>query len=144
MINVNTIAQSLVDRIKTVAAYEGKVGFMIGGSATNDRFSRDLPPPSAWVVYVGDQLDEEPDMYSCQQKIRLNFDVRIVVGITSEDDIINVQLPLLHETVEAVLGQEPIPGGHWSYDGQGLITMDSRLVWSQRYSITTMLGGPIA
>lgn len=139
MTEIATIAQSLVDRIKTVPEFENKVGFMIGGTQ-NDKFNRDLQAPSAWVVYVGDQIEEEPDMYSCKEKIRLLFDVRIVVAKISEEDIITEQLPLLHETVEAVLGQEPVPGGHWSYDGQGLITMESRLVWNQRYSITTILG----
>lgn len=140
MIEIASIAQSLVDRIKTVPAYEGKVGFMIGGNPANDRFTRDLPPPSVFVVFVGENLEEEAGLYSCRQKVRLNFDVRIVVGVDSESDLINVQLPLLHETVEAVLGQEPVPGGHWSYDGSQLVAMDSRWVWNQRYSITTMLG----
>lgn len=139
MINIGTITQSLIDEIKTVTEYNNQVGLMVGGTEF-DRFNRDLPPPSAWVVYVGDALVEDSDLYSCTQQIRLLFDVRIITDKTSEADIIAEQLPLLHETVEAVLGKEPIPGSNWSYDGQRLINIEGRMVWNQQYSILTVLG----
>lgn len=133
--SIELIAQDLVDRLKTVPSFGNRVGLAIGGKDI-DPFNRDLPRPAAWAVYVGDDNESEATMNPCSSLIRLNFIVKVLVDYGTEADLITTQLPLLHTTVQAIQGGEPVPGMKWVYEGQGLESLEpERSIWNQQYSI---------
>lgn len=137
--NISVITQDLVDRIKTVPEFGGRVGLTVGGKEI-DPFNRDLPRPACWALYVGDDNDVDTPMNPCASLLSLNFVVKILVDYDNEENLITTHLPLLHSVVAAIQGGEPVKGMKWIYQGQGLESLDpDRMVWSQNYTILTSL-----
>jgi len=137
--SIALISQDIVDRLKTVSEFNNRVGLAVGGKDI-DPFNRDLQRPAAWAVYVGDDNESETTMNPCSSLIRLNFIVKILVDYGTEAALISTHLPLLHTTVSAIQGGEPIKGSKWVYEGQGLEAIEpERTIWAQQYSILTGL-----
>lgn len=135
--NITTIAQDLIDRIKTVPSYSNRVGMVVGGKDI-DPINRDVIRPAAWAVYVGDDVDTQNPLNPCASTTNMNFVVKILIDYDNETNLINTHLPLLHETASAVHGNSPIVGSKWVYLGQGLESLDpDRMVWVQNYTIVT-------
>lgn len=145
---IDDITDSLVSRIKTIDDFKDsndipQVGLMVGGTEA-DRFVRQLTPPFAWIIYTGDNVIEPAiqDPYNCISQVLPIYDVRIVTKKEDENKIITEELTLLHRVVEAVMGQEAVPGSNWQYLGQRLLNMEGRFVWNQQYTVLTTLGNP--
>lgn len=137
--NIETISQDLVTRLKTVSAYNNRVGLTVGGKEI-DPFNRDLPRPAAWALYVGDDNNVSSPMNPCASLVQMNFVVKILVDYDNESNLTSIHLPLLHATAAAIHGGEPVKGMKWVYEGQGLESLDpDRMVWAQNYTILTGL-----
>lgn len=135
--SIDTITQHLVDTVKAVPSFGGRVGLAVGGQEI-DPINRELQRPAAWVIYVGDDFVEGNEMNPCQTLIRMNFIVKVLVDYDNEASLISTHLPLLHEVVQAVQGGSPVPGMKWLYESQGLEALEpERMVWNQQYSIRT-------
>lgn len=133
--SIATITQHLVDQIKTITTFTGRVGVRVGGGSY-DPINRDLPRPAAWVVYTGDTIVDGNELNPCPQVIKLNYSVMILVDY--DVDLILTHLPLIHEVVSVVNGSEAIPGSKWFYEGQTLDELEGgRMVWQQNYSVRT-------
>ena len=134
--NITTIAQHLVDTVGAVSAFGGRVGLAVGGQEI-DPINRELTRPAAWVIYIGDDFVSGSQINPCSTVVKLNFIVKILVDYDNESNLISTHLPLLHDVVQAVQGEEPVTGMKWLYEGQGLEALDSdRMVWNQQFSIT--------
>lgn len=133
--SISVITQDIVDRVKAIPEFGGRVGLAVGGQEI-DPINVELHRPAVWVIYVGDDIISDNEINSCFEIIKLNFVVKILVDYDNETNLIGTHLPLLHKVVGAVKGNEPIYGSNWIYDGQGLEALEpSRMVWAQSYSI---------
>jgi len=132
--SIGIIAQDLVDRVKAITEFSGRVGLAVGGQE-HDPINRELTRPAAWVIYVGDDL-EDAAMNPCVEFIKVNFIVKVLVDYDDEATLVSTHFPLLHNVVREVRGNEPVPGSPWLYEGQVLEALDSdRMVWAQNYSV---------
>lgn len=135
--SIQVAVQDLVDRIKAVSSFGGRVGLAVGGQEI-DPINRDLTRPASWVVYVGDAVISASDMNPHVELIKADFVVKILIDYDNEANLISTHLPLLHEVVKAIRGNNPtaLPGSKWLYEGMGLESLEpSRMVWVQNYSI---------
>lgn len=137
--NIGVIAQDIVTRINTVPALQSRVGLAVGGTE-NDPVNRELPHPGVWILYVGDSLIANPEMNACNELIKLNFVVKVITDYDDQSGLINTQLPLLHDIVQVVRGQEAVAGSKWLYEGQQMEQLTpERMVWAQNYSILVVI-----
>ena len=135
--SIQLATQDLVDRVKAVSSLGGRVGLAVGGQEI-DPINRDLALPGAWVVYVGDTLVDASEMNPHFEFIKADFVVKVLVDYDNEANLISTHLPLLHEVVQSIRGNNPtlLPGSKWLYEGMGLESLEpSRMVWVQNYSI---------
>lgn len=133
-IGIRAVTEHLVTQIKAIAAFSNRVGLTVGGKDI-DPINRELPHPSAWIVYIGDEVVSSTPMNPCSTLIKLNFVVKVVVDYGTEANLTTTQFPLLHNVVSSVQGKEPVSGSKWLYDGQVLESLEpNRMVWAQSYS----------
>jgi len=134
-IYIDTISRDLLTRVKTVSAFTNRVGFTVGNQE-GDPYNLELPKPFSWIVYLGDDLVNAPNK-PCSEQIKLNYIVKIAVEYgRNESDLLDTTFPILHETVQAIRGGEPVLGSYWLYEGQVIEEFTDRLVFAQSYSIT--------
>lgn len=133
--SIQVISEDIVARLRAIPELQ-TVGFTVG-SQDHDPYNREIPHPSAWVLYVGDDLvDEGSDLNHCNIFIKHNFVVKILDDWdTNETALLTTRLPLTHTVAKAINGQTAITGSNWLYEGQGLEELDGRMVWAQSYSI---------
>ena len=132
--DIGLITQDLVDRVKSVASFTGRVGLALGGQE-HDPMNRELTQPFAWVVFIGDDV-VDTTFNACLETIKLNFVVKVVIDYDTEQSLVTTHFPLLYEVVTTVKGNEPANvGKNWLYEGQTMEALDAdRMVWAQRYS----------
>lgn len=135
--SIQHFSQDIVAKVNSVAEFDGRVGLAVGGKQ-HDPTNQQITMPAAWVIYTGDDLIAGSQMNPQVQNYTCNFVVKILVNYADETSLSTVELPLLHKVAKVVQGSEPTnyPGFVWSYDGQGLESLDpDRMVWQQQYSI---------
>ena len=137
--SIEVIAADIVARLRAITELK-TVGFTVG-SQEMDPYNRDIPHPSAWVIYTGDDLvDEGGDLNHCSIFIKYNFVVKVIDDWdTDENALLTQRLPLLHTIATAINGNTAMTGSNWLYEGQGLEELDGRMVWAQSYSIKVSL-----
>jgi hypothetical protein len=141
------IAEDLVERVTSVAGFEGRAGLAIGGRGADPAMTK-IPLPAAWIMFGKDQVDESP--YGSSQSggcgglipngenIQLVFSVVIYVPYLSQDDLLTAQFPLLESVIKAVRGDglAAPSGNRWRYIGQKLaMVYPDRLAYEQHYTI---------
>lgn len=134
---IGELAQNLINSISTVTALGGRVGAVVGGTATDPTMS-EAPVPFAWVVFGGDQPVGDIENGKYYQQIKYSFSVVCAIEYgQSETDLLTSQLSVLEAIQMAVRGTQ----GHkhsdlWEYEGQELQTVfPSRLVYNMQFSI---------
>lgn len=140
------LAQDLLTRVKGIDSDKfgttvKRVGLAVGGTGTDPTLEK-VEYPAAWCIYVSDQNLDTSDQGTCGGAlVKVNFVVKIIVNYTSEADLLANQYPLLAEVVQAVNGQSgPSGAKRWKYEGQAIDELSAnRIVFDQRYSITTIL-----
>jgi hypothetical protein len=126
----------MIDSVKSVTELGNRVGLEVGGKDI-DPVNKNLTRPAAWVIYVGDDVEESNDRSPCGTLVRLNFVVKVLIDRDNEATQISTNLPLLHKVVSAVRGTDPLSSGSKVvYEGQVLEELtNERMVWEQNYSI---------
>lgn len=141
---IGELAADLVTKIKTVASFgtapNQRVGLTVGGTQSDPLLSS-VQMPAAWVIFVGDQVQELNDQGECGPYVRFNFAVKVLVDNTSETSLTSINMPLLEEIISVVNAQTSIVGAKkWRYEGQSINEISGqRLVFEQRYSVTAIL-----
>lgn len=140
IIQIDTFSNDILARVKSVTAYNNRVGFTVGNQK-GDPVNENAQKPFAWIIFVGDELVEAAEPAPCTEEIKLNYIIQIVVEYgRDENNLIGVSLPLLHETAQAIRGGEPVQSSWWLYEGQDIIEhKNERIVFAQRYSITVTI-----
>ena len=141
-------AADLLARVKSIEALTNAAGLAIGGRAGDPSLLK-IPPPAAWILFGGDQADEEPHtagarggpgMVPSVQIIMAIFRVLVYVAYVDDNDLLTNQYPLLESVIRAIRGQ-PAPSGHrWRYLGQKLtLVYNDRLAYEQRYTLDMVI-----
>lgn len=138
MSKLATVAQNLVNILKDVPDFGGRVGMTLGGTEADPTLSN-LETPYAWAVLTSSQAQgQDRERW---EKVRWNFTV--IMGLDygeGENDFIDKQLSLVESVCQAVAGtQVNAPGPvRWSFDGLSLIDGEpSKLKYSLNFSIVT-------
>jgi hypothetical protein len=143
-------AADLVARVTSVPALTASAGFALGGRGSDPGLVK-IPLPAAWIMFGKDQVDEAPygtsqtgggGLVPTGENIQQIFSVVIYVPYLSQDDLLNVQFPLLEAVITAVRGNgEPAPSGNrWRYIGQKLaMVYPDRLAYEQHYTLDAFM-----
>jgi len=132
----DAFALDLYTKLATVAALANSAGFGVGGRPADPALTK-IPLPAAWVLLGGDDpTDTEGGMVPAMQVLLVEYFVMLYVPYVSQDDLINVQFPLLRAARTAIHATDAPNGGRWLYQGQRLAgTNPDRLCYRQRYAI---------
>lgn len=140
-------ARDLVNRITTLPALEASTGLALGGKGTDPGMLK-VPLPAAWVMFTTDDAAEapfgnsgyQPGLVSESQVMSLTFHVLVYIPYISQEDLLNVQFPLL-ESIARTVHAKPAPSGHrWRYLGQKLaLVYPDRIGYEQHYTLTAVL-----
>ena len=141
-------AADLVARVKSIPALTNSAGLAIGGKAGDPSLLK-IPPPVAWILFGGDQADEEPytassrtgpGMVPSVEVVLAIFRVLVYVPYINDDDLLTNQYPLLESVIRAIRGQQAPSGHRWRYLGQKLtLVYTDRLAYEQRYSLDMVI-----
>jgi hypothetical protein len=137
---ISELTQDLINKIKAVPAFQGRVGAAVGGTEADPTLAN-APVPFAWVIYGGSAPTGE--QYEGGKRYRETsylFNVVIGIGYGKEADLLNTYLPVLEATQQAVAGFE-VSGvsnaGLWEYQGERLDDVQpARLTYSITFSVT--------
>lgn len=135
---ISELTQDLINKIKSVSAFENRVGAAVGGTEADPTMSG-APLPFAWVIYGGSQpTGEMREGGKVYRETSYLFNVTIGIGYGDEADLLNTYLPVLEATQQAVAGSNSgvSNAGLWEYQGDQfeLVTVD-RMVYTLRFSI---------
>lgn len=137
---IGTLATDLLTKLKTITEFgttTPRVGLTIGGK-TLDPIMENITKPACWVVFTGDantNQDRLPN--ACNKTLSYSFVVKIVIDYKTDNDMINVQFPVLEDVVSTIHGTK-VSGRSdmWRYIGQALEEItDKRVVFNQTYTI---------
>ena len=141
-------AADLLARVKSIAALTNSAGLAIGGRAGDPSLLK-IPPPAAWILFGGDQVDEDPHtaggrggpgMVPGVEVILAIFRVLVYVAFIDDNDLIANQYPLLELVIRAIRGQQAPSGHRWRYLGQKLtLVYNDRLAYEQRYTLDMVI-----
>jgi hypothetical protein len=134
-----------------------RTGFSLGGKTPDPTLLKHAVP-CAWAMYGGEQTDEAPFSSSSQgggalvhsvQQMLSSWRVVVYVPYIDDNDLLNVQFPLLESVISAVKtsntggplgGIEAPSGNRWRYIGQKLaIVLNDRLAYEQHYTLDIAL-----
>lgn len=138
-------AADLVARVTSVPELTNSAGLAVGGRG-NDPGLIKIPLPAAWVMFGKDMNEEDVpgssphggfNMVGASTTVLATYSVLIYVPYLSQDDLLNVQFPLLLSVIRAIRGQEAPSGHRWRYTGQKLaLVYPDRLAYEQHYTLT--------
>ncbi len=149
-------AADLLARAQSVPELTSRCGLSLGGHSIDPTLLK-IPLPAAWVIYGGDQPDEAPfgssgqgggGMVPQQQVMLSLWRVVVYLPYTTDEDLINVQYPLIESVLMAVRNTitsddngTAAPSGHrWRYAGQKLVLVyNDRLAYEQHYTLDMVL-----
>ena len=137
---ISELTQDLINKIKSVPAFNFRVGAAVGGTEADPTLAN-APLPFAWVIYGGSQpTGEQSENGKRYRETSYLFNVVIGIGYGNEADLLNTYLPVLESTQQAVAGSE-VSGvsnaGLWEYQGERLDNVEpERLTYSISFSVT--------
>lgn len=141
MSKIDLITQDLVDKVKSVPEFSGRVGLSVGGTDI-DPINRDLPRPAAWVIFTGIPVIDSSLVSTQQASVTYSYVVKVLIDYGAESSLISTGFPLLETTISTVKGSgiTNLPFHDWSFDGMSLESLDAdRMVWVINLSIATGL-----
>jgi phage gp37-like protein len=132
---ISTYTTDLVEKLKTVTTFGGRVAATLGGSEADPALAM-VDTPAAWVVFSGMQnTDRRGERF---QLMRLNFDVVLIIEYGSgEDDFVNTQLQLIDDASQAVRGEIVADTGtaRWAYESCRVISINpDRVIYQLNFS----------
>lgn len=145
------IAENLLDLITKVTSIEALAtssGLALGGKGSDPGLQK-LPLPAAWIMYAKDDVDEDPighgnahspGMVPAVQALSVLISILIYIPYTTQDDLLNVQLPLLETVIKTIRGTDAPSGHRWRYLGQKLaLVYPDRIAYEQHYTLTAVM-----
>jgi hypothetical protein len=114
---IDTYTHDLINKIKTVAAFGGRVAATLGGTEADPTLA-EVTTPCAWVLFESSQNSDQANRK--WQMMRLNFSVVLILPYgAGETDFIDTQLKLVEDTAQAVRGTLAAnQGSHlWGFEG---------------------------
>ena len=130
--NVSNLLAILRQNTKLAAV----TGLALGGRG-DDAGLVDIPPPFAWVTFIGDEnVDSKKEgIVANPPTLLLKYAVIVGVSYLSEADLLTNQYPLLREICLAINGQTAPSGSRWRYVGTRPPAINpDRLIFSQLYT----------
>ena len=141
MSKIDLITQDIVDKVKAVTEYSGRVGLAVGGTDI-DPINRDLKRPACWVVFIGMPIIDNSQISTKNVGVTYQYVIKVLIDYGLESELIATHFPLLEKTITAVKGTgiNNLPFHDWSFDGMSLESLDAdRMVWVINFSIATSL-----
>jgi len=141
MNKITHISQDIVDKIKAIPEFGGRVGLAVGGGEY-DPINRELTRPAAWVVFTGVPVTDAVEPAVQMVGVSYTFVVKLLIDYNTEQQLIGTDLPLLENTIVAVKGTDITGLGfhRWSFTGMALESLDvDRMVWVLNFSCNTSL-----
>lgn len=141
MIIIETATQDLVDRVKAIPEFGGRVGLAIGGTDI-DPINRDLEQPFAWVFFTNAAVIDGSKISTKFASIAYSYIIKVVIDYGSESELISTGLPVLEKTISTIKGNQinGLAMQSWSFDGMTLEDFDKdRMVWVINVSLATSL-----
>jgi hypothetical protein len=147
---ISEIGSDLLNRVRSVPSLASSTSFAIGGKA-NDPALKIMVPPLCRLLLMNLYADEDPrstgsarggGIVPATQMMLLDFRALIIVPYLDDNDILNVEFPLLEavaKTVKATTAATP-SNHRWRFLGQKLsFVYPDRLGFEQRYTIDAAL-----
>lgn len=128
-------AQDLITKIKSVTQLGNRVGLAAAGGATDPSMSS-VPLPAGWILFEGEGLELASNNSQPQDMI-YNFSLALLLSYSSQDDLINNQLPTIEAIARSVSGQASTnQGSRWVYNGATLVDVfNDRLVYELSFMV---------
>lgn len=117
--------QQLYTLLQAVPQLSTSIGLVIGGKAPDPGLTK-VPLPAAWVLHDGAQNTQDMRMAQVPLNIttQLAYVVMLYVPYTSQQDLIDNQLPLLEQVITAVHGQTAPTGQRWFWRRSKLVLIN--------------------
>lgn len=137
---IASLAINLAAKVQSIPSLVN-AKFTVGGRRDDPGLQK-IPLPAAWMMLASDHRDEEPRNYTpnsavvSAQPMLAIFAVVVFVPYTDDDDLLNVELPLLASVTAAIHAQPADDEGvnKWCYLGQKkALVYPDRLAYEQLY-----------
>lgn len=141
MSKIDVITQDIVDKVKAITEYSGRVGLAVGATDI-DPINRDLTRPAAWIVFTGIPVIDSSQVSTVNVSVTYSYIVKVLIDYGLESELIATHFPLLEKTVDTIKGSgiNNLPFHDWSFNGMSLESLDAdRMVWVINFSIATSL-----
>lgn len=129
------ITNNLVDKIKGVAAFGGRVAATLGGTEADPTLVN-IQSPCAWVLFQSSQNRDKPAQK--WQVMRLNFSVVLFLQYgEGETDFVDTQLKLIDDVSQAVRGKTSSDSQQalWEVNGFELVNVEpNRMTYQMSFS----------
>lgn len=145
---ISEIATDLLVKVRSVPTLAGSTSFAIGGKAT-DPALKEIPLPACRLLLMNMYVSEDPMTTGSSRGSGIVpktemvlFDLRalVIVPYQTDDDMLNVEFPLLESVVAAVKATAAPSGHRWRFFGQKLsFVYPDRLGYEQRYTLTAAM-----
>ncbi len=133
--------------VTSIPELANSAGLAIGGKG-NDPGLTKIPLPAAWIMYANDVVNEAPygtgedntGTISNPQSMLLQVNILIYLPYVSQDDLLNIQFPLLEKLIATVHATSPVPYAmRWRYVGQKLaLVYPDRIAYEQHYTLVAV------
>lgn len=136
------LTQDLIAKLKAIPSNpfgvtNKRVGLAVGGKEADPMMTK-LVRPAAWVMFVTDEnVDTTTSMIVCAPSVKYNFIVKIIMDYTTEAEITSTNFALLDTVRNAIHATAEPNGAQWKYEGQQLEELTNRMIYEQRFSVTS-------
>jgi len=139
--SLEKVCLDMVDRLKAMPEFEGRVGFSIGGQEYDPNMYK-APHPAAWVLYMSGQNQDDEE--NCDPTSEKNFTVLVLHDYMTDDNLLTKVFPLLSKVKEihgefpydATTGLDVIGAGKWKWDTESFVEVTpDRIVYASTYTI---------
>lgn len=132
---IDLYTNDLVEKLKAVPAFGGRVGATLGGTEADPTLSN-IEVPAAWVVFSGLQNRDQRDRR--YQMMDMSFRVVVMLDYgNGESDFVDTQLKLIDDASQAVRGEIVADTGSmvWNFDGASIVSINpDRIVYELSFS----------
>ncbi len=135
------LTTDLLTKLKAIAGNPfgttPRVGLAVGGKEADPMMTK-VAKPAAWVMFTTDEnIDPTTTTILCSPSVKYNFIVKIIMDYGTENAIVTTNYALLDTVRNAIHASTGPKGAQWKYEGQVLEELTNRMIYEQRYSVTT-------
>lgn len=135
-------AADLLAKIRSVAALADRTSMTVGGRSSDPGMVK-IPLPACWLTFGREDNDEQsfergPSsgvISTCT--VMGTYAATVMIPYTTDDDLLNVQFPMLEQIINTIHGTEAPGGMQWRFLRQVISNVyPDRLAYEQRYTVT--------